>query len=298
MRALLIGLLAIAATFVPKAAPTLATGLGANPYPQGTATYWAWQNRPDLPGNLGEARKWNDNAAAQGWPVGPYPRTGDVAVFEPGALGADQRAGRVAVVRQVFDNGTYSATQMDDADCRGAGSNCGKVYTRQYLISPGTSFVHYLKDSRTTWGFASGAAGWTPINLGAGASEGPGWRYPLMSGEPQIVSPDLEIPLDAYDAVQVEMITTKEVRATDLRLYFAAAGEPQFSATRTASAATIADGLAHTYTIYLGNDPHWRGTLTRLSLHVAGAGSRGSIRIDRIKLVKFKETAKTPRRQA
>src|SRR5437660_12629014 len=60
---------------------------GPNPYPFGKSTYWAWQNRPDLPTNLGEAKDWSKNAAAQGWPVGPYPRTGDVAVFAPGVLG-------------------------------------------------------------------------------------------------------------------------------------------------------------------------------------------------------------------
>src|SRR3954447_510418 len=123
-RALTIGLLATVAAVAWQApAFRVATAApGTNPYPYGSSTYWAWQNRPDLPGNLGEAKSWDNNGAAQGWPVGSYPRTGDVAVFEPNVLGADSRVGRVAVVRQVFDNGTYSATQMDDADCRGGGN--------------------------------------------------------------------------------------------------------------------------------------------------------------------------------
>src|SRR5689334_14000375 len=29
-----------------------------NPYPFGKSTYWAWQNRTDLPANLGEAKNW------------------------------------------------------------------------------------------------------------------------------------------------------------------------------------------------------------------------------------------------
>ncbi|MFL5733078.1 MAG: CHAP domain-containing protein [Chloroflexia bacterium] len=294
-RALTIGLLATVAAVAWQApAFKVATAApGANPYPYGSSTYWAWQNRTDLPGNLGEAKSWDNNGAAQGWPVGSYPRTGDVAVFEPNVLGADSRVGRVAVVRQVFDNGTYSATQMDDADCRGGG-NCGRVNTRQYRIVPGTSFIHYVKDSRTTWGFASGAAGWTPINLGLGMSEGSGWRYPLASGKPELVSPDLEIPLDAYDAIQVEMIPSKDVTATGLQVSFATAAQAQFSAARTVGAATIADGLPHTYTLFLGSNAQWRGTLTRLALHPAGTGSRGSIRIDRIKLIYAKTTSKAP----
>src|SRR5262249_24448004 len=156
----------------------------------------------------------------------------------------------------------------------------------------GTSFIHYVKDSRTTWGFASGASGWTPINLGAGASEGPGWRYPLTSGDPQVVSPDLEIPLDAYDTVQLEMVTSKDVTAAGLEVAFATATQPPISAARTACTASIADGLPHIYSVYFGNSPGWRGTLTRLALHPAGAGSRGSVRIDRIKLIYAKTTSK------
>src|SRR4051812_4697866 len=70
-----------------------------NPYPYPKSTYWAWQNRPDLPGNLGEAAAWNDNAQVQGWPVGLYPRRGDVAVFEANVYGAPL-SGHVAIVEQ------------------------------------------------------------------------------------------------------------------------------------------------------------------------------------------------------
>src|SRR4051812_44434701 len=63
--------------------------LSGNPYPAGKSTYWAWQNRPELPANLGSPKDWASNAAAQGWPIGAYPRPGDVAVFQPGVLGAD-----------------------------------------------------------------------------------------------------------------------------------------------------------------------------------------------------------------
>lgn len=256
-----------------------------NPYPFGQPAYWAWQNRPDLPANLGEPRNWDDNAGAQGWPVGPYPRTGDIAVFEPGVLGADPVAGHLAVVRQVFDNGTYSTTQMDAGDCRGGGTNCGRVNTRQYSITAGTRFIHYVKDSRTTWGFASGAAGWTPINLGAGMSEGPGWRYPLMGGEPQLVSPDLDIPLDGYDAIQIEMLTAIDVTRPTMQVFFATAAQPQFSAGKSAMIGARADGLRHTYTVYFGTHADWRGQLTHLRAQPAGASATGSVRVDRVRLL-------------
>src|SRR5437016_4615148 len=55
----------------------------ANPYPTGTSAYWAGQNRPDLPANLGEAKYWAKHAASQGWPVDQHPRIGDIAVFQP-----------------------------------------------------------------------------------------------------------------------------------------------------------------------------------------------------------------------
>jgi surface antigen len=258
--------------------------VGANPYPFGKSTYWAWQNRPDLPANLGEAMNWGSNSAAQGWPVGPYPRTGDIAVFAPGMLGAGA-GGRVAVVRQVFDDGSYSATQMDDSDCTGTGGNCGRVNSRQYPAGASTRFIHYVKDSRTTWGFAGGAAGWTPINLGAGASEGPGWRYPLAGGDPQLISPDLDIPLDGYNTIQVEMSTSANVVATGMQVLFATDGRPQFSEARSAQVGTKSDGMTHIYVLYFGRHPDWKGRLTRLSLHPAGAGKQGSVRVERVRLI-------------
>src|ERR1051325_5124631 len=95
--------LGIFVLFYNSASASASAERSPNPYPFGKSTYWAWQNRPDLPANLGEAKDWNDKAGAQGWPVGLYPRTGDIAVFEPGVLGADSVTGHVAFVRQVFD---------------------------------------------------------------------------------------------------------------------------------------------------------------------------------------------------
>jgi surface antigen len=265
--------------------PTASAERGPNPYPFGKSTYWAWQNRPDLPANLGEAKDWNDKASAQGWPVSQYPRNGDVAVFEPGVLGADRMAGHLAVVGQVFDNGTYTTTQMDEADCQGNSPNCGRVVTRQYTMTGGTSFIHYLKDTRTTWGFASGAAGWTPINLGAGAPDGPGWYYPLTGGSPQLVSPDLDIPLAAYNAIEIQMATSQAVTKPTMQIYFATASQPQFATTRRALLGTTPDGALHTYIVFCGANAEWKGQLTRLRLDPTGAGSAGGVRIERIRLL-------------
>jgi surface antigen len=256
-----------------------------NPYPFGKSTYWAWQNRPDLPANLGEAKNWNENAAAQGWPVGPYPRTGDIAVFEPGVLGADRLTGHVAIVRQVFDNGAYTTTQMDEADCQGNSPACGRVNTRQYPIAAGVSFIHYLKDTRTTWGFASGASGWTPINLGQDAPDSSDWYYPLIGGSPQLTSPDLDIPLQAYNSIEIQMATSPSVTDPRIQIYFATATQPQFSSVRSAWLGGNKDGSIHTYNIYFRIHPEWKGQLTRLRLDPAGAGTSGGVRIQRIRLL-------------
>ena len=258
---------------------------GPNPYPFGKSTYWAWQNRPDLPANLGAAKDWNDNAALQGWPVSAFPRTGDIAVFEPGVLGSDRNVGHVAVVRQVFDSGAYTATEMDEADCQGNSTSCGRVNTRQYPNAPGTSFIHYLKDTRTTWGFAAGAAGWTPVNLGMGTSDGSGWYYPLIGSSPQLVSPDLDIPLSAYNVVEIQMAVSQNVSNTTLQLYFATADQPQFSTNNRALLRAVPDGSLHKYVIYFGAHTGWSGQLTRLRLDPTGAGAAGGVRIERISLV-------------
>ncbi|HET9495518.1 MAG TPA: hypothetical protein VFR15_14900, partial [Chloroflexia bacterium] len=73
LRTLVLGACAVAVAF-GAFAPGQAAAAQTNPYPTGKSTHWAWQNRPDLPANLGEAKDWDDNARAQGWPVSEYPR--------------------------------------------------------------------------------------------------------------------------------------------------------------------------------------------------------------------------------
>ncbi len=247
----------------------------SNPYPPGKATYWAWQNRTDLPANLGEAKDWDDNAQAQGWPVSRYPRRGDVAVFEPGVQGASL-TGHVAVVEQVFENGAYLVSQMDEG---------ARVTKHEYPVMPGIDFIHYKVDTRTTWGFASGAAGWTALDLGEGNMGGPGWYYPVAGSDPRLVSPELDIPLDNYDTVEVDIVIGAPVADPTLQVYFATSDQPSFVAERSITIKGKADGELTRYQFSFADNPMWKGQLTGLRLDPSGPGTTGGVRVDRVRLV-------------
>ena len=260
-----------------------------NPYPYAKSTYWAWQNRPDLPPGLGLPKEWDDNAAAQGWPTGDYPRKGDIAVFEPGVYGAHKEEGHVAVVEQVFDDGTYATSEMDEHDCHYDTSTCGEIHKRTYPIVHGTTFIHYKKDTRTTWGFASGASGWTGHDLGAGNMGGPGWYYPLAGADPQLVSPELDLPLASYNAVEVDMVIGAPVADPTLQMFFATEASPDFSPSNSSTVKGQADGSLHRYTFYFGTNVNWTGKLARLRFDPSGPGNMGGVRIDRIRLVRLEQ---------
>ena len=283
----------VATLFVVAAALIPTVGLvanaapgGANPYPYPRSTYWAWQNRPDLPATLGEPAAWNDNAQSQGWPVGPYPRQGDIAVFEANVYGAPP-TGHVAVVEQVLDDGSFVTSQMDDTDCLYDSSTCGRVRTRSYPIMKGMSFIHTMKDTRTTWGFASGASGWTARGLSDGYMGGPGWYYPLnaASDDPQLVSPALDIDLTSYSAVEVAIAIGIPVSDPTVQVYFATQAQPDFSEARSVTIKANADGQLATLTADFAANPEWQGNLTRLRVDPTGPGKSGGVRVDRIRLV-------------
>ncbi|MDQ5825614.1 MAG: CHAP domain-containing protein [Chloroflexota bacterium] len=266
-----------------------------NPYPYAKSSYWAWQNRPDLPPNLGMPKEWDTNAAAQGWPVSKYPRRGDIAVFEPGIYGAHEVEGHVAVVEQVFDDGTYATSAMDEHDCHYTPATCGEIHQRTYPIVHGTSFIHYKKDTRTTWGFASGAAGWTEWDLGKGNMGGPGWYYPIAGADPQLVSPELDLSLASYNAVEVDMVIGAPVADPTLQMYFATEGNPSFSEANSGMEEGKADGELHRYTFYFGKHAGWQGKLTRLRFDPSGPGTTGGVRVDRIRLVRVEAPQTTYR---
>jgi surface antigen len=87
---------------------------GANPYAGGGCTAWAWANRPDLPGRLGDAKYWAANARKAGFPVDNRPEVGAIAVYQPGVYGAYAPWGHVAVVTAVQG----SRVQISEANFR------------------------------------------------------------------------------------------------------------------------------------------------------------------------------------
>ncbi len=258
----------------------------ANPYPYPHSTYWAWQNRPDLPANLGPAVNWNDAALAQGWPVGQYPRKGDIAVLEAGVYGAPS-TGHVAVVEQVLDDGSFITSQMDDTDCQFDSSTCGRINRRAYPIMRGMSFIHTMKDTRSTWSFASGAAGWTARDLGDGYMGGPGWYYPLTatSNDPQLISPELDVPLDSYGSVEVTMAIGVPVTDPSVQIYFTTDSQPNFSEDKSFKLKAQADGQLYSYVADFSTHPAWKGHITRLRLDPTGPGKAGGVRVDQVRLL-------------
>ena len=266
---------------------------GPNPYPYAKSTYWAWQNRPDLPANLGQAKDWATNAASQGRPVNQYPRKGDIVVFQPGVYGATAE-GHVAVVEQVLEDGQYVASEMSESDCMYDSSTCGRVNRRTFSLVKGTAFIHYLKDTRTTWGFASGAAGWTASDLGEGNMGGPGWYYPIAGADPQLVSPELEVPLESYSGIEVTMVTGAPVSDPTVQVYFATTNQPTFIEAQSAKVKAQADGVLHTYRFDFVGNPSWKGTLSHLRFDPAGAGKSGGVRIDRVRLLSIQDAPTGP----
>lgn len=81
-------------------------GLGG-PYVAGQCTQWAWYNRQDLPGTLGNANTWAARAAALGYTVSRTPVAG--AVFQTTA----GWYGHVGYVEQVFDDGSIRVSEMN-----------------------------------------------------------------------------------------------------------------------------------------------------------------------------------------
>ncbi len=77
------------------------------PYTAGQCTSWAWINRQDLPGNLGNAYSWAANAAAAGFPVDHNPQPGDVFQHGGGWYG------HVGYVEAVNEDGTVVISEAN-----------------------------------------------------------------------------------------------------------------------------------------------------------------------------------------
>ena len=77
------------------------------PYVAGQCTQWAWYNRQDLPGQLGNANAWARNAAAYGYTVNHTPSAG--AVIQTGA----GWYGHVGYVEAVNPDGSIVMSEMN-----------------------------------------------------------------------------------------------------------------------------------------------------------------------------------------
>lgn len=77
------------------------------PYVSGQCTQWAWYNRQDLPGNLGNARDWARNAENYGYYVDQTPSAG--AIFQTSA----GWYGHVGYVEGVNGDGSIVVTEMN-----------------------------------------------------------------------------------------------------------------------------------------------------------------------------------------
>lgn len=81
-------------------------GLGGT-YVAGQCTQWAWYNRQDLPGNLGNANTWADRAARQGYLVDHNPAPGAIFQTSVGLYG------HVGYVENVNSDGSVVVTEMN-----------------------------------------------------------------------------------------------------------------------------------------------------------------------------------------
>jgi hypothetical protein len=95
----------------------------------GQCTDWASRMRPDIVERAAElqhqqlllgqapatlrwvARDWAETASAAGFPVGPIPQVGAIAVFQPGVDGANATTGHVAYVEAVNADGSYRVSE-------------------------------------------------------------------------------------------------------------------------------------------------------------------------------------------
>ena len=100
-----------------------------------------------------------------------------------------------------------------------------------------------------------------------------------------MVSPNLNIPLDGYNTIEVKIALTKGVVDPMMRVLFATDSQPKFSYDRSDWLKLKPDGVTRTYRIYFGTHHDWKGRLAKLRLDPAGAGAKGGVRIERISLL-------------
>jgi hypothetical protein len=115
----------------------------SNPYPLcsngANCTHYAWDKFAALgiylPGNLGNAKDWGNNAANQGYQVNATPELHALVVFQPNVDYADKTYGHVAFVEQVSGN----RIQISEQNC-----NFTPAYDSRwvYASAAGLQFIH------------------------------------------------------------------------------------------------------------------------------------------------------------
>ena len=110
---------------------------GANTYPWGQCTWWAYQRRQQLglwiANYMGNAANWAGYAASHGQAVTGSPRRGSVVVFRPGQDGASPMYGHVAIVESI--NGGMMT--ISESNARGLG-----VISSRTLRIAGHTFIY------------------------------------------------------------------------------------------------------------------------------------------------------------
>src|SRR5689334_1879204 len=133
-RLLQVGSLAAALTAID-----LTTGRAhadTNTYPPCQCTWWAKNERPDLPNYLGDAQYWPAHARAAGFPTGSTPVVGAIVAFQPWVQGA-YGSGHVAYVDAVYSPTSYHVSEMNFG-----GPACTVTYRTAYT-GTGVEFIYY-----------------------------------------------------------------------------------------------------------------------------------------------------------
>ncbi|WP_162005079.1 CHAP domain-containing protein [Dictyobacter vulcani] len=109
-------------------------------YPYGQCTWWAamrylQMHNVVVPWTMNaNAGQWVDRASQYGWHVSSIPTEGSILVLGGGVQGAN-RAGHVAVVEQILNNGTVLASSMN------WGGPPGVAITTPFHVGTGVTFV-------------------------------------------------------------------------------------------------------------------------------------------------------------
>lgn len=108
----------------------LNTGDSGNAYPYGQCTWWAYERRHALGlpvgSYFGNAKDWSASALSLGYSVSNVPTNGAILVFSPSQAGAHAYYGHVAVVEQVYEDGSI---RISESNVMGVGVISSRTFT-------------------------------------------------------------------------------------------------------------------------------------------------------------------------